>query len=138
MPRSGGRLRLERHSKLDTNLIRSLKPDLLIPKLLRSVARSRRGCAACRLRHAGQVLALTRESCCIYEGIRNVARALDREEAGEALVEQMAHRIGVVTAAVAEPKAADCGNTGVDRPGFSPRETGYRSCRGSQRKFTSG
>jgi len=87
---------------IDTNLIRSLKPDLLITQAHCEVCAVTPGDvqrADCVI--AGQVLALLGGSLAgIYEGIRNVARALDREEAGEALVEQMAHRIGVVTAAV--------------------------------------
>src|ERR1700688_2171524 len=76
---------------IDTNLIRSLKPDLLISQAHCEVCAVTPGDvqrADCLI--AAQVLALLGGSLAgIYEGIRNVARAVDCEEAGEALIERM-------------------------------------------------
>jgi iron complex transport system substrate-binding protein len=88
--------------KIDTDLISSLKPDLLITQAHCEVCAvtpgdvQRAGCVT-----AGHVLALSAGSLWgIYEGIRNVAQAMDLVEAGEALVQRMTRRIGKVTAAV--------------------------------------
>jgi iron complex transport system substrate-binding protein len=85
-----------------TNLIRSLKPDLLISQAHCEVCAVTPGDmqrADCVI--AGQVLALLGGSLAgIYEGIRNVARSMDREEAGEALIERMTRRIRLVNGAV--------------------------------------
>jgi iron complex transport system substrate-binding protein len=87
---------------IDTNLIRSLKPDLLITQAHCEVCAVTPGDvqrADCVI--AGQVLALLGGSLAgIYEGIRNVARSMDREEAGEALIERMTRRIRLVNGAV--------------------------------------
>jgi iron complex transport system substrate-binding protein len=85
-----------------TNLIRSLKPDLLISQAHCEVCAVTPGDvqrADCVI--AGQVLALVGGSLAgIYEGIRNVALALDREKAGEELIERMTRRIRLVNGAV--------------------------------------
>lgn len=87
---------------IDTNLIRNLKPDLLISQAHCEVCAVTPGDvqrADCII--AGQVLALVGGSLAgIDEGIRNVARALEREEAGEALIERMTRRISSVAGAV--------------------------------------
>jgi iron complex transport system substrate-binding protein len=87
---------------IDTNLIQSLKPDLLITQAHCEVCAvtpgdmQRAGCAI-----AGQVLALSVGSLAgIYEGIHNIAQAMNREKAGDALIDRMTHRINRVTAAV--------------------------------------
>lgn len=87
---------------IDTSLIRSLQPDLLISQAHCEVCAVTPGDvqrADCVM--AEQVLALVGGSLeGIHEGIRNVARAMDREEAGQALIEQMTRRIRLVTEAV--------------------------------------
>jgi iron complex transport system substrate-binding protein len=87
---------------IDTDLIRGLNPDLLITQAHCEVCAvtsgdvQRSNCVV-----VGEVLALVAGSVAgIYEGIRNVARSLQRECAGEALIEQMASRICAVKQAV--------------------------------------
>lgn len=89
---------------IDADLIRSLKPDLLITQAHCEVCAvtpgdvQRSNCAV-----VGEVLALVAGSVAgIYDGIRNVARSLRRECAGEVLIEQMASRICAVKEAVSD------------------------------------
>lgn len=87
---------------IDANLIRNLKPDLLISQAHCEVCAVTPGDmqrADCII--AVNVLALLGGSLAgIYEGIRNVARATNREEAGEALIKRMIRRIRLVRGAV--------------------------------------
>lgn len=91
---------------IDTDLIRDLKPDLLITQAHCEVCAVTPGDvrrADCVI--AGQVLALLAGSLAgVYEGIRNVARAMNREEAGETLIEDMTRRMDLVTDAVRNRK----------------------------------
>jgi iron complex transport system substrate-binding protein len=87
---------------IDTNLIRRLKPDLVITQAHCNVCAvtpadvERADCAI-----EGQVLALVAGSLNgIYEGIRRVAGAMDIEQNGEALIKRMTKRIASVTEAV--------------------------------------
>jgi len=88
--------------QIDTNLIRSLNPDLLITQAHCEVCAvtpgdmQRSNCVV-----VGEVLALVAGNVTgIYDGIRNVARAIRQECAGEALIEKMASRIRAVNEAV--------------------------------------
>jgi iron complex transport system substrate-binding protein len=87
---------------VDANLIRSLKPDLLISQAHCEVCAVTPGDvqrADCVI--AEQVLALSAGSLGgIYEGIRNVASAMKRERAGDTLVAGMMERIRSVGTAV--------------------------------------
>lgn len=87
---------------IDTDLIRSLNPGLLITQVHCEVCAvtpgdvQRAGCVV-----VSEVLALVAGSVAgIHNDIRNVARALSRESAGEALIEQIASRIRAVKEAV--------------------------------------
>jgi iron complex transport system substrate-binding protein len=88
---------------IDTDLIRELRPDLLITQAHCEVCAvtpgdvERAGCG----RLAGQVLALTAGSVQgIFDGIMSVAHAINVPAAGEALIVQMRSRIQAVTDAV--------------------------------------
>lgn len=87
---------------IDTDLIRSLNPDLLITQAHCEVCAvtpndvQRADCVV-----VSEILALVAGSVVgIHDGIRNVARALGRESAGEALIKEMASRIRAVNKAV--------------------------------------
>lgn len=87
---------------INTDLIRILNPDLIITQGHCEVCAvtpsdvQRSNCVV-----VSEVLALVAGSVAgIYDGIRNVARSLRRECAGEALIEEMASRICAVKEAV--------------------------------------
>jgi iron complex transport system substrate-binding protein len=91
---------------IHTDLIRSLRPDLLITQAHCEVCAvtpgdvQRADCAV-----PGQVLALSAGSLAgIYEGIRNIARVMDRANAGELLINRMTDCICSVTAAMRDRK----------------------------------
>lgn len=93
---------------VNTDLIRELRPDLLITQAHCEVCAvtpddvERAGCGAL----ARQVLALSAGSLGgIYEGVTVLAAALDRPQAGVELVVQMRRRINAVTQAVRDRSA---------------------------------
>jgi iron complex transport system substrate-binding protein len=88
---------------IDTELIRDLRPDLLITQAHCEVCAvtphdvARAGGGAC----VPQVLALTAGSINgIFEGIATIARALNLTSAGESLISEMRSRMSAVTDAV--------------------------------------
>ena len=88
---------------VDADLINRLKPDLLITQVHCDVCAvtpddvERSGCSVL----ANQVVSLSAGSVAeIYDGIRTVARALGRDQAGDALIADMQARIDAVTEAV--------------------------------------
>lgn len=91
---------------IDTDLIRRLNPDLLITQAHCQVCAVTPGDvqrADCVV--VSEILALVAGSVAgIHDGIRTIARALHRESAGEALIEEMASRIRAVNEAVRDRK----------------------------------
>jgi iron complex transport system substrate-binding protein len=88
---------------IDADLIRDLRPDLLITQEHCEVCAvtpedvARGGGGIC----ASQVLALSAGSVDgIFEGITSIARSLDRVAAGQSLISEMRSRMNAVTAAV--------------------------------------
>jgi iron complex transport system substrate-binding protein len=92
---------------IDTELIDSLKPDLLVTQEhceVCAVTPADVGRAGCVV--AGQVLALGAGSVQgIFEGVGTIGRALRRERAATDLVEDMGRRIGAVHDAVKHRRA---------------------------------
>jgi iron complex transport system substrate-binding protein len=93
---------------VDSNLIRELEPDVLITQVHcevcavtpRDVARA--GCAT----PAAHVVALSAGTVAgIYDGIRNVARALGREAAADGVIGDMQRRMDAVTRSVSDRPA---------------------------------
>jgi iron complex transport system substrate-binding protein len=90
---------------VDADLIRGLKPDILITQVHCEVCAvtpgdiARAGCST----PAPEVIALSAGTVAgIYDGIRQIAHALRLNDAGERLIADMQRRIEAVTASVAQ------------------------------------
>ena len=125
---------------VDTELIDSLKPDLLITQEHCEVCAvtpadvERAGCVV-----AGQVLALQAGSVQgIFDGIAAIGRALGREPDAANLVDAMKRRIGAVHERGQAPSRAEPRRAGVDRSGLRDGQLGPGARRGGQRPPVAG
>ena len=125
---------------VDTELINSLKPDLLITQEHCEVCAvtpadvKRAGCVV-----AAQVLALRAGNVQgILDGIFSIGRALGREQDAANLVDAMKSRISAVHERGQAPSCAEPCRAGVDRSGVRDGQLGPGARRGGQRPARAG